>query len=104
MLAWADDIGDIKLWNHVCAFYRAMIPELIRDNNLLFHEELLDLVDDIAQVRHLESVNFGPNARLSWRDKGLGDFINQDRVRLEMLEYWHMHSSDPRAWRMRQIQ
>ena len=103
MLAWADDIGNPKLWNHVCTFYRAMIPELIRENNLMFHEELLELVDDIAQVRDFKSVRFRENVYQSWRDEGPEHFINQDRVRFEMLEFWHNHSADPRAWRTRQL-
>ncbi len=103
MLAWADDVGNSEFWNHICAFYRAMVPELVRCGHIPFHEELLELVDGFAQMRDYGSVTLRTDIHQSWRDLEPKHFVNQDRVRLEMLEYWHTITDDPTAHRTKNL-
>jgi hypothetical protein len=88
LLGWADAIGNPQLWNYICSFYRFMIPELVRVGDLLFPEELLDLVDEIAQMRTFKSVNYRSDIFQSWRDDKPQHLIREEQLQNEMREYF----------------
>lgn len=58
MLAWADNEGDTKLWNHLCGFYQYLIPDFILNEHILFKDEVLAAIDEYAKRR--KHVNFRP--------------------------------------------
>ncbi len=89
LLGWADDIGNSELWNYICGFYRHMIPELIRVGNVPFFDELCDLIDDVAQLRTFNSVNYRKDIYQSWRDDRPKHLIRQDELTREMVEYFN---------------
>ena len=69
MLALADDIQNIDLWNNFCRFYRHMIPSFIDRGQIPFHEEIFDVVDLFARERVFVHLDDREDRLVSWRDE-----------------------------------
>jgi len=67
MLAWADNLHNLGLWNALCGLYRHMIPAFIEQGGIPFHEEVFDAVDAFARERELTKLNVREDRFEDWR-------------------------------------
>lgn len=69
MLAWSENLHNLKLWNDLCQFYRHMIPAFIARDEIPFHGEVFDMIDAYARTRILAKLNVRDDHFEDWRDQ-----------------------------------
>lgn len=88
MLAWADQLQNVALWNTLGDFYRHMIPAFIERGEIPFYDEVFDAVDDYARTREFTKLNVRHDRFTSWREQlPRCQQMIEDQEELERLEF-----------------